>query len=428
MISQKAWHALELGLKGLLIPIQNMSDAGLRRGYLHRNIYRRMLILEWLKYASSHGVNAEQMATFTAQVQKPGRLDEVFKRLLKVGVRLNAERDPSRLPEEIVEEVEELTGAERIALVLHDEHGERRLVKSLLPQLPFPAMSGKLETQPDIDAFLVEIDPWLEEAVATRQGFIRQLNPKADLIEQRSVLAAPLISQGRLLGVIYCDLRGCFGSFDPEDLNLLGVLANQSAVAVENSDWSATLEQKVTDRTAELKQSNDRLVRPTQGFQRLGCSDGFIIIGCHHQVDLRVRLHHVHHYRIARLHVPGGWQTGNDLHVRVGFEGVQEPTDPFCRMPTRLPFQHANVGFPSHYLGDIFTQCLGAVALAVANHPVHPGREGFDIRVHQHHRDPLVDGLLHQRRRSFLVVGREDDGIHSLNYYILDHFHLTGYI
>jgi nitrate/nitrite-specific signal transduction histidine kinase len=43
------------------------------------------------------------------------------------------------------------------------------------------------------------------------------------------------------------------------DLDLLGVLANQSAVAIENADWSATLENRVTERTAELKQSNDHL-------------------------------------------------------------------------------------------------------------------------------------------------------------------------
>ena len=258
-LSQQAWHALELGLKGLLIPIENLSDAGLRRGYLHRNIYRRLLILEWLKQAPANGVSAEKMATFATQVQKPGRLDEVFHRLLNVGVRLNAQRDPTRLPDEIVQVIEELSGAERIALVLLDEQGKRRLVRTLLPRTPYPVMSGKVETPPDSEVFLAEIEPWLEEAITNRQGFIRQLNSEAGLTEQRSVLAAPLISQGRLVGVIYCDLTGCFGRIDPEDLNLLGVLANQSAVAVENADWSATLEQRVTDRTNELEQSNDQL-------------------------------------------------------------------------------------------------------------------------------------------------------------------------
>ncbi len=62
-----------------------------------------------------------------------------------------------------------------------------------------------------------------------------------------------------MIGLIYTDLTGCFGRFEREDLDLLGVLANQSAVAVENADWSATLEKRVNERTSELKQSNTRL-------------------------------------------------------------------------------------------------------------------------------------------------------------------------
>ena len=46
-----------------------------------------------------------KLAAYTAVVQKPGRLKEVFRRLLTVGVRLNAQRDPRRLPEQILKEV-----------------------------------------------------------------------------------------------------------------------------------------------------------------------------------------------------------------------------------------------------------------------------------------------------------------------------------
>ena len=43
----------------------------------------------------------------------------------------------------------------------------------------------------------------------------------------------------------------------------MGVLANQSAVAIENADWSATLEEKVVERTAELEESNTSLEQRT---------------------------------------------------------------------------------------------------------------------------------------------------------------------
>jgi tetratricopeptide (TPR) repeat protein len=88
-ISDAAWQALDLGRQALLVPVENMSDAGLRRGYLHRVCSRRLLVREWLKWAPSR-VKSEEMDAFTAQLQRPGRLNDVFRRLLEVGVRLNA--------------------------------------------------------------------------------------------------------------------------------------------------------------------------------------------------------------------------------------------------------------------------------------------------------------------------------------------------
>ncbi len=258
-VSTLAWRALEMGLQALLEPVKNMSDAGLRRGYLHRVPVRRLLIRNWLEHGPSYGVEAAQLADFAALVQRPGRLNDVFQRLLKVGVRLNAQRDVTRLPADIVDEVAELTGGERIALLLQDAENRQRHAEVRLPRSTTPAISGRLEPVPDPDAFLAEIQPFIEEVTYSRQGFVRLLNPDAGLAQQRSLLAAPLLSQGNLVGVIYTDLSGCFGRFDPEDLDLLGVLANQSAVAVENAEWSATLENKVAERTTELQASNQSL-------------------------------------------------------------------------------------------------------------------------------------------------------------------------
>jgi signal transduction histidine kinase len=249
-LTDELWQVLDLGRQAVLQPIENMSDAGLRRGFLHREISRRLLIQEWLRYAEGRA-SQQEVADFAAQVQRPGRLDDIFRRLLKVGVRLNAQRDPQRLPRQIVDEVSELTGAERIALVLLDAEGKTRATEILLPSPPFPVMSGTVEAPPDPQPSW-EIEPLFKEVSLTRQGLLRLVNPDGTLTDQRSLLVAPLLSQGRLVGLIYCDLTGCFGRFDAEDLDLLGVLANQSAVAVENADWAATLENKVNERTTEL--------------------------------------------------------------------------------------------------------------------------------------------------------------------------------
>ena len=54
-------------------------------------------------------------------------------------------------------------------------------------------------------------------------------------MQLRSLMCAPLISKGILLGAIYLDNRKAPNSFDENDLALLSALANQSAVAIENS-------------------------------------------------------------------------------------------------------------------------------------------------------------------------------------------------
>ena len=262
-ISDELWQVLEMGRRAMMTLVEGISDAGLRRGYLHRVRFRRLLVNEWLKWADTWA-GKDKLAAYTAVIRRPGRLKEIFRRLLTVGVRLNAQRDPVRLPEQILEEVSELIGAERIALVLLDEQGGRRMEKTLLPRPIYPVMSVTRQEPADAGVFLAEINPFVQETIDTRQGFIRYLNPESKLTDQRSLLAVPLISQSRLVGVICCDLAGCFGRFDPEDLDLLGVLANQSAVAVENADWSATLEEKVVKRTAELEETNASLEQRTR--------------------------------------------------------------------------------------------------------------------------------------------------------------------
>jgi HD-GYP domain-containing protein (c-di-GMP phosphodiesterase class II) len=54
-------------------------------------------------------------------------------------------------------------------------------------------------------------------------------------INLRSVMCAPLVNRGAVLGVIYLDNREKPDCFDEDDVALLSALANQSAVAIDNS-------------------------------------------------------------------------------------------------------------------------------------------------------------------------------------------------
>jgi len=68
----------------------------------------------------------------------------------------------------------------------------------------------------------------------------------------RSVMAVPLITRSRLLGVLSVENRGKFAQFNEEHLDFLQVFGNQAAVAIEN----ARLYRSLRDAQAQLSRAH----------------------------------------------------------------------------------------------------------------------------------------------------------------------------
>ncbi|NJN81588.1 MAG: GAF domain-containing protein, partial [Caldilineaceae bacterium] len=68
----------------------------------------------------------------------------------------------------------------------------------------------------------------------------------------RSLLCAPLMNQGKLIGMLYLENNLAPGVFTPNRLEVLNLLSSQAAISIENARLYATLEQQVEQRTAEL--------------------------------------------------------------------------------------------------------------------------------------------------------------------------------
>ena len=246
-ISSEAWEALDRAYVAMFSRVASLSDEGLRRNYFNKREINRQIIQEWLKQGARRGVDQAQLLD---QLGGRGDLPGQLKRMLEIGVRLNARRDAAELPGFIMDEVVELSGAERAALFLLDDAGQRQVAAVSLPRDAGERDQAEL---------LEEIDSFLDE-VTRKQAPIFQFTPEgAAVIKQRSILCVPLVAQARLVGLIYADLGGNFGRFTPQDRDLLNVLANQAAVAVENAGWAATLEKRVADRTAEVEAANRAL-------------------------------------------------------------------------------------------------------------------------------------------------------------------------
>lgn len=96
--------------------------------------------------------------------------------------------------------------------------------------------------------------------------------------QPKSVLCVPLINQTKLIGIVYLENNLTTEAFTPDRIEVLKLLSSQLAIGIENArlydrlavskaqleEYSQTLEQKVQERTFELKEKNEKLEKTLQ--------------------------------------------------------------------------------------------------------------------------------------------------------------------
>jgi signal transduction histidine kinase/CheY-like chemotaxis protein/tetratricopeptide (TPR) repeat protein len=234
----QARKALAAGYRVMLDGVANLSDEGLRRSWFNKVEAHRALIGAWIAEGRRRGLAP---ARLLGHLRAHTQLHEPFERLVDAGVRMNQLHSAAGLHEFLVEEATELSGAERVLLVLA-EGDALRIAGAQLPP-------GE-----DAAALLQAIRPWLDVAHHTRLASLRHGPDGAAAVDQRSCLVAPLVAQRQVLGYLYADIEGVFGRFHDTDRDLLAMLAAQAAVALANLRAGEGLEAKVAERTAQLEQ------------------------------------------------------------------------------------------------------------------------------------------------------------------------------
>ena len=80
----------------------------------------------------------------------------------------------------------------------------------------------------------------------------------------KSILAMPIVNQGKFIGVLYLENNLSIGTFTKKRIDTLNILSGQIAVSIDNAMLYENLERKVMERTEELgleKQKSDQLLR-----------------------------------------------------------------------------------------------------------------------------------------------------------------------
>jgi hypothetical protein len=122
---------------------------------------------------------------------------------------------------------------ERVCILLKGKQGvsryEPKIIKTRpdVPAEPFRMSRSILAKSVREEVCLLAGDARSDERFLGSQSVMN--------MKIRSVMCAPLISKGSVLGIVYLDNREAPDRFDEDDLALLSALANQSAVAIENS-------------------------------------------------------------------------------------------------------------------------------------------------------------------------------------------------
>ncbi len=255
-LDEQAWDALQRAYGLLLDAVRNLHDEGLRRSYLNKVEVNRAIVRAWLRESTLRKLPRAQRF---AHLYIESNLGEPFQRLVDTGTRMNELRSSDELQEFLIDEVTELSGAERVLLVIEDD-GAFEIGGALLP-------AGE-----NAPALLQAIDPWLLEARTTRAVRLRHGPEGVGRIKQRSCLVAPLVAQTKLLGYLYVDIDGAFGRFHEADSDLVAMLASQGAVALANARWARALERKVALRTSELSEALERQTATAEVLKVLGSS------------------------------------------------------------------------------------------------------------------------------------------------------------
>ncbi|MEH2051662.1 trifunctional serine/threonine-protein kinase/ATP-binding protein/sensor histidine kinase [Nostoc sp.] len=189
--------------------------------------------------------------------------------ILKASQSLSSEIELDKLLSTLLEVILESAGADRCALLMPS--GERWVIEALshleqpniiLRRLPFDdgqTVPVTLINRVKNTLSLVVIENAVVEPTLAADPYIIRHSPK-------SILCAPILNQGKLIGILYLENNLTVGAFTSDRLQVLKLLTTQAAISLENAqlyrqleEYSHTLEQKVEERTQEITRSYTQL-------------------------------------------------------------------------------------------------------------------------------------------------------------------------
>ncbi len=190
-----------------------------------------------------------------ARAKAEARFDSRIEAIAGIGTVVVSATQRTRLLNEILRWVERELNVPAVSVLLMDERGH---------QLRFEVASG--EKGNAVKDFTIAIgegivgtvaatgEPLVVQDAASDPRHLRQIS-EAVGFPVESVVAVPIKLREQVIGVIEA-LNKQEGSFTPEDVSLLTVLAQQAALFLETASLYSDMERRVAEATADLRKAN----------------------------------------------------------------------------------------------------------------------------------------------------------------------------
>lgn len=211
------------------------------------------------------------------EIQEPSKIVKLAKNLETVywaGNAIISIRNPDEMLEQIAETLLDVyPDVERVCILLKGKNGASRFepktirTRPGLPPGPFRLSRSIVSKSVRDEMCILAGDAHRDERFIASKSIMN--------MKIRSVMCAPLISKGHVLGAIYLDNRKAPNRFDEDDLALLSALANQSAVAIENAQLYEEVQRGYHEAILALMNTVDAKDSYTRGHSQRTSSYAF---------------------------------------------------------------------------------------------------------------------------------------------------------
>jgi predicted ATPase/GAF domain-containing protein/HPt (histidine-containing phosphotransfer) domain-containing protein len=187
---------------------------------------------------------------------------------------ISSEVKPDKLFAKLMATIIENAGAQRGCLILRSQSSGELTVEARAEVGGEPSESSRSiaveecdELCPDVVRYVARTGETVVVDDATQHASYRE-----DAYIQRnavkSVLCLPVLSQGKLVAILYAENNQATHAFTSQRVALLEVIAGQAAISITNAQLYDRLEVKVAERTRELAEKNREIAAMLNSMQQ----------------------------------------------------------------------------------------------------------------------------------------------------------------